>query len=311
MKFSRALLHSAALAAVLALSGCSLIERAGVGILAKRAKLPDNRIERNISYDQAGGFERSLDLFLSGEPNAPVLVFVHGGGWDSGDKDLRAGRLDVYGNIGRFYASRGITTAVINYRLQPKAAWRTQAEDVAHATAWVRDHIAERGGDPGRIVLMGHSAGAHLASLVALNQGLQEAAGLAPCDIDGLVAVAGAALDLLDEKTYDTEDPRYYEQRFGPRANREEWAAASPLTHADETDPAVLVLCGSGESPGLRRQSERFHQTLSGLGVQSQLLTVPGQNHQRIVLAASHPKSVATAAIVQFVQTATCRNAVP
>lgn len=290
-------------AAVAALPACGVAERVGVGLLADRAKLPPAQIIRNLSYDASGGFERSLDLYLPTTHNAPVLIFVHGGGWDTGDKDLRAGNLDVYGNIGRFYATRGIATAVINYRLQPKAKWREQAEDVAHAVAWVRENIAQHGGDPQRIFLMGHSAGAQLASLVALNQGLQTAAGIPAGTIKGLIAASGAALDLLDEQTYITEDPRYYEKRFGPRTDRAEWAAASPITHADETDPPVLVMCATGESPGLQRQAQKFFETLQGIGIKTRLVKIKGESHARMVLVLSHPKKAAVPAILHFIET--------
>jgi acetyl esterase/lipase len=289
-------------AALSVLPACGVIERAGVGLMADRAKLPAAQIQRNIPYEPDAGFERSLDLYLPKEQNAPVLIFVHGGGWNTGDKDLRAGNLDVYGNIGRFYATQGIVTAVINYRLQPKAKWREQAEDVAYSVAWVREHIAQHGGDPGRIFIMGHSAGAQLAAHVALNQGLQTAAGIPGGTIKGLISASGAGLDLLDEQTYKTEDPNYYEKRFGPRSNRVEWASASPITSADENDPPTLVMYASGESKGLQRQAQKFAETLQGIGVKTRLLKISGESHSRMVLVLSHPKKAAVPAILQFIR---------
>lgn len=284
------------------LPSCGLYEHIGVSLVAKRARLNATQIQRNLAYDPAGGFERSLDLYLTTLPNPPVLVFVHGGGWNEGDKDLRVGGLDVYGNIGRFYASEGIDTAVINYRLQPKVTWREQVDDVAEAVAWVRAHIAERGGDPDRIFVMGHSAGAQLAAHVALNQGVQEKAGIPHDAIDGLIVADGAALDLLDEPTYQTEDPHYYEKRFGPRTDRAEWAAASPVTSADDADPPTLVIYCTGESRGLQRQAQKFAGTLQGIGVKTTLMAIPGESHERMVLVLSHPKKAAAPAIVRFIR---------
>ena len=77
-----------------------------------------------------------------------MIVFVHGGNWDSGSKDFRAGGADVYANIGRFYASRGIAVAVINYRLQPQARWTGQVDDVRMAVNWVRANIARAAAAP-------------------------------------------------------------------------------------------------------------------------------------------------------------------
>src|SRR5690606_35188130 len=84
-----------------------------------------------------------LDLFFPAGSGWPVMVFVHGGGWSSGDKDLRVGGRDVYRNIGRFYAARGIGVAVINYRLLPGVHWRTQLRDVAHAALYTRTRAGE------------------------------------------------------------------------------------------------------------------------------------------------------------------------
>jgi len=300
MKIIRPLL---VLASIVVLPACGAVERLGVRVLGARATLPPSQIQRNIPYQSGSGFERSLDLYLPTERNAPVLIFVHGGGWDTGDKDLRAGSLDVYGNIGRYYATLGVVTAVINYRLQPKSTWREQAEDVAFSVAWVRENIAQHGGDPKRIFIMGHSAGAHLAAHAALNQGLQATAGVPAGTITGLIAVSGAALDLLDEPTYKTEDPRYYEKRFGPQSNRVEWAAASPITHADETDPPVLVMAATGESKGLQRQAQKFFETLQGIGVKSHFLKIKGESHARMVLVLSHPKKAAAPAVLRFIET--------
>ena len=283
-------------------SACGVVERLGVNVLAKRAVLPDAQVQRNVSY----GVGRALDVYRATTPNAPVLVFVYGGGWNTGSKDLRVGGLDVYGNIGRFYASQGVTTVVINYRLQPAVRWREQAADVAAAVKWTKQNIATFGGNPERIFLMGHSAGAHLASMVSLNQGIQTTAGIGRCDIDGVVSVSGAGLDLDDQETYRTEDPGYYEQRFGPRTDRAEWTAASPATHADAADAAVLILYATGESRGLQRQSRVFKAALDRASVPAQLLAIKGESHTRMVLVLSHPEKAAVPAVLDFLRNTRC-----
>ena len=286
----------------MSLPACGVVERLGVSVLAERAGLSDAQVQRDISYHVDGGADRSLDLFVSNTPNAPVLIFVHGGGWDNGRKDLRVGSLDVYGNIGRYYASQGVTTAVINYRLQPKVRWREQAADVAESVIWATKNIARFGGNPQRIFLMGHSAGAHLASMVTLNQALQRSAGIAPCDIDGVISVSGAALDLTSE----SDDLPYYERRFGPRSDRAEWTAASPATHADPADPAALIIYAGGESTGLQRQSQVFKAALDRAGSSAQLLPIEGESHTRMVLVLSHPDKAAVAAVLQFLRDSEC-----
>ena len=210
-----------AVALGLALTGCSLASRVGVQFLYRKAELAGSQIIRDLCYVPAScdGRDHKLDLYLPATRDWPVIVFVHGGNWDSGSKDFRAGGADVYINIGRFYASRGIGVAVINYRLQPRARWPGQVDDVRAAVSWVRSHIVTRGGQPDRLFLMGHSAGTHLASLVALTATpeMRQA-------IRGVIAVSGAALDLADEKTYQLgADRDYYAARFRNGEASGEW----------------------------------------------------------------------------------------
>jgi acetyl esterase/lipase len=109
-----------------------------------------------------------LDVHRASEPSpgAPVLLFAPGGGFVAGDKD-NAG-LPFYRHIGRWAADRGLVAVTMNYRLAPQHQWPAGAEDIADAVAWVRANIAEHGGDPERIVLAGHSAGAaHVAGYLA------------------------------------------------------------------------------------------------------------------------------------------------
>src|SRR6185295_1887655 len=118
-------------------SGYVALRRAGMAVLFKPVSLPENQVRRDIPYrGESSDSKHRLDVFLPEGTGWPVFVFVHGGGLTSGDKGLRVSGAEVYGVIGRFYASRGIGVAVINYRLHPKACWRDQVEDVAHATAW-------------------------------------------------------------------------------------------------------------------------------------------------------------------------------
>jgi acetyl esterase/lipase len=164
----------------------------------------------------------------------------------------------------------------------------------------MRANAVRHGADPERLFVMGHSAGAQLAAHVALNQGLQRKAGLGEGAVDGLIVASGAALDLLDDETYKTEDVRYYERRFGPRDNSA-WAAASPVTHIDEEDPPVLVLYATGESAGLQRQARRFFDQLKGVDLEAQLFPVQGESHERMVLVLSHPDKEAANEILHFV----------
>ena len=123
------------------------------------------KIDRDLAY---GDHERHrLDVHTSGaESGAPVLIFVHGGGFVGGDKHVPG--MPMYDHIGAWAVRNGWVGVTITYRLAPEYTWPSGAQDVAAATAWVRDNITSYGGDPSRIVLAGHSAGCvHVASFLA------------------------------------------------------------------------------------------------------------------------------------------------
>ncbi len=276
-------------------TSCTVVEHAGIALFYEKAPLPDAQVKHDIAYvDHSLLAEQQLDLFLPTGTNWPVFIFVHGGNWDAGDKDLRVGGADVYGNIGRFYAARGVGVAVINYRLQPTVNWRKQVEDVAAATAWVHAHIAEYGGNPNRIFLGGHSAGAQLACHAAL---------LSPSVISGVISVSGAGLDMADQKTYDLGASRaYYAARFGDNTPREIWEReASPIMCITSNAPPFLILYAGGETRALQRQSQRLREVLENEHVYNQLVVVPGQSHARMILTLSRADRTSADALLHFI----------
>ena len=126
---------------------------------------------RNIDYWGDGNYRHKLDILNRRSvlpEGAPVLVYVHGGGWVIGDK--REQGIPLMHEL----VQRGWVCVSINYRLSPRATWPAHVVDCKRAVAWVRDHIAEYGGDPNFIAISGGSAGGHLAALVALTPGRPE-----------------------------------------------------------------------------------------------------------------------------------------
>ena len=292
-------------------TGCAVVEHVGVALLYMKAALPDAQVKYDVPYVEHSLLPKQrLDLFLPKGTNWPVFIFVHGGNWDAGDKGLRVGGADVYGNIGRFYAARGIGVAVINYRLQPTVNWREQVKDVAAATAWIHAHIAEYGGSPHRIFLGGHSAGAQLACHVALDPKPLAEYGLFPAVICGMISVSGAGMDLADQKTYDLGAKQaYYAARFGSKDPREIWQQeASPVTYVTSNAPAFLILYAAGESKALQRQSQRLREVLEKEHVSNRLVVVPGQSHERMVLTLSRPDKTSADAILGFIYETAQKN---
>jgi acetyl esterase/lipase len=276
-----------------------------MAILYRRADLPAAQVHLDIPYEADSiSPETRLDLFAPAGTNWPILIFVHGGGWDGGDKSLKVAGDDVYGNLGRFYAEHGIGVAVINYRLLPHVQWQDQIFDVAHATAWVYHHIGEYGRDPRRLFLSGHSAGAQLVDRIAVDPTPLAAAGISSPIVRGVISVSGAGLDIQDQETYKLgASPKYYAERFGTGANPGDWQKkASPTTYIHPGAPPFLIMFAGGEKKPLVRQSELFSHDLTRAGISNKTVIVPGQSHARIVLTLSRPDKTAGPAILNFIE---------
>jgi acetyl esterase/lipase len=283
------------------------VRRAGVAFLYKPAPLGDCQIVPDINYcSDCNGEKHRLDLYLPPGRDWPILIFVHGGALISGDKCLRVCGADVYGNIGRFYASRGIGVALINYRLQPKVTWREQVDDVARATSWIYTHAQNHGADCSRLFIGGHSAGAQLAARVALDANALGQHGLSPAILKGVIAVSGAAFDLTDTQTYELgRNLHLYESRFRCGDPTDNWKVeASPMSFVTPSAPPFLIMYCKGETRALQRQSELFYAALRRNQIQTELVVMPGENHCRIVLALSRADKMAAPAILNFIQNA-------
>lgn len=235
-----------------------------------RDKLQELRAERqaphaNVQRDLAYGSDKQqrLDLYLpTNAQQAPVLVMVHGGAWRIGDKGADA----VVDNKVKRWLPRGFIFVSINYRLLPAAAPQQQADDVAHALAFVQQHASGWGGDPRKVILMGHSAGAHLVSLLAARP--QHAYDLGAAPWLGTVALDSAAMDV--EQIMQRSHARFYDQAFGKSPAY--WAATSPLRQLDKTATPLLAVCSSQRSDSCPA-ARKFVTAASRLGVNAQLLS--------------------------------------
>ena len=295
-------------AAALLAASCALYYRAGIGLLYRKADLPEAQIRRAIPYAGSGSTAaQRLNLFLPAGTGWPLVVFVHGGSWDEGSRDLAVGGAYIYNNIGRYLASQGIGAAVAGYRLLPDVTWQAQAADVAAAVQWAGAHAPEYGARAGCVFVMGHSAGAQLAVRAALDPAARGAGGAPMPAICGVIGVSGAGYDLADQRTYDLgNDPRFYEKRFG---GTPDWQrVASPIRFVPAEGgarlPPFLLLYAGGETKPLQRQSQLLHETLRKAGAKSTLVVVLGESHTRIVLTLSRDDKSAGPAIVTFVRQA-------
>lgn len=144
----------------------------------------------NIPYATAAHERQVLDIYAAGDARGqPVVVWIHGGGWVTGDKS----QVQVKP---KFFVERGFVFVSTNYRLLPHVPMETIVQDVAQAVGWVHQHIQEHGGDPTRILVMGHSAGAQLAALICTDQRYLQAHQVPQAVIRGCVPVDGDTYDI-------------------------------------------------------------------------------------------------------------------
>jgi acetyl esterase/lipase len=235
---------------------------------------------RDLSYDlgspPAVPAWNRLDVYSPAgarRGSRPVVVWVHGGGWQEGDK-----REDI-ARKARLFTRADFVLASVNYRLSgvaPPAGpfdpgrvrFPDHPRDVAEAVGWLRRHVARYGGDPGRIVLVGHSSGAHLAALVGTDPRYLRARGVPRRTLRGVVTLDAAALDvtrLADPRT--NEGARGIWSVFGTPeedAATGAWAAASPLRHADRGDPPFLQVVSNGSPRANAREARRMAGRVGG-----------------------------------------------
>lgn len=203
------------------------------------------RVERDLAYGPAPA--QRLDVYVpQGARGAPIILMVHGGAWMLGDK----GNAGVVANKVRYWLPRGYIVASINYRMDPQPNPLDQAEDVGRALAFMQSRAASWGGDGLRIVLMGHSSGAHLAALLSASASIATRSGAKPWL--GTVALDSAALDLVE--IMSSRHFRFYDRVFGSDTAR--WKDMSPLHQLAGPSAPMLLVCSSrrGDScPAARR----------------------------------------------------------
>jgi len=241
--------------AAIALIGASLADarprlRDRIGGRATSEQIPQPPGKQTLAY--GADALQNLDYWpaQSGNKRAPLIVFVHGGGWKRGSKDNAAGNYKAphYTGLGYAYAS-------INYRLVPDNTVEDEAADVAAAVRYLIDNAARLGFDPGRIVIMGHSAGAHLVSLVGTDEQYLRGAGLSFASIDGVIPIDGAAYDVPQQIAdggnfmHDT-----YLQAFGEDPVRQR--ALSPTFQAMTPNAPSFLLVHVERKDGVAQNKE-------------------------------------------------------
>jgi acetyl esterase/lipase len=221
----------------------------------------------SIAY--AARARQTLDVCRPiGAASAPVVVFFYGGGW-------RSGRKGLYRYVAKALARRGYVAVVPDYRIYPEVRYPEFIEDAALAVRWVKDNIGRFGGDPATVFLQGHSAGAHIAAMLAIDGRWLQQVELSPHrDIAGLIGLAGPYdyLPLRDETL---------KVIFGG-ADRQE---TQPIFHVSPGAPPALLLTGSNDRLVEPGNATRLAVRLRAAGNQATVRIYPGVGHYLIVAA--------------------------
>ncbi|HWX84829.1 MAG TPA: alpha/beta hydrolase [Xanthobacteraceae bacterium] len=231
-------------------------------------RVPARRIACTTSIPYAQGARHTLDVCRPGSAAAaPVVVFFYGGGWRSGNKAL-------YRYVAKALARRGYVAVLPDYRVYPPARYPDFLDDGAQAVRWVKDNAQKFGGDPQKIFLMGHSAGAHIAAMLAVDPTWLHQVGLEPGgDIAGLIGVSGPYdfLPLKDE---------VLKIIFG--GNRPQ---TQPITHVTPGAPPALLLTGGKDNVVGAGNSTRFAERLRAAGNEATAVVYPRIGHYLIIAA--------------------------
>jgi acetyl esterase/lipase len=229
-----------------------------------------HRVVTSAAYGQ--GPRRTLDLYAPAEKNAPVIVFFYGGSWSGGKKSDYSFAADAL-------ASCGFMVAVPDYRLVPAVRYPAFLQDGAAAIAWVRANAARHGGDPDRIVLAGHSAGAYIAVMLALDRDYLAKANVPDTAIKGAGGISGP----YDFYPFDVKASI---DAFGQAPDPQ---ATQPITYARADAPPLLLVYGDKDTTVKPRNTLALAAKLGALGASVEAKAYPGLDHVTPMLAMSVP----------------------
>lgn len=288
----------------------------------------------DVRYNSGWNTRHKLDIFapanLKSSEKRPVVLFVHGGTWMIGDKNF----FGIYREVGRCLARNGMVGVLINYRLSPLVKHPEHVRDVARAFAWVRSNIRGHGGDPNNLFLAGHSAGAHLVSLLATDEEYLKDPKLELEERDrkalkGVVSISGVyripppteframAKRMVELWVGEPENSRFasvavpalmtisgpvnpFNIVFGKSS--EVQSKASPINHVRSGLPPFLMINAEAEVPGLHRMADDFCEALKKHHVPVEHHEIEGTTHRTIVKKLHYTDERAARLIMAFVK---------
>jgi acetyl esterase/lipase len=251
------------------LSACTTLMLAAANVPALFA-----HVKRTANIGYGPGARARLDVYQPSRPSAhalPVIIFWHGGGWIDGNKDF-------YRFAGAALAQLGYVTILPDYRVYPEVRFPAFLDDAARAVTWVQQHAAQYGGDPHRIVLMGHSAGAHMAAMLALNSTYLQRAGANTHDIIGLIGLSGPYRLAPNTPVLN--------EIFSAPYTAKDWQVIGYVT---SSAPPALLVHGGGDTLVWPSNTIDLAAALSAQGVHVETRIYPGRSHADTVAALSVP----------------------
>lgn len=260
-------------------------------------------VEKNIPYAESGSERETLDIYApAGAKNLPVVFWIHGGGWQQGDKSQVALKPQVFMDKGFVFVST-------NYRLLPNVDMGTLIRDVARSLHWVHDHIAERGGDPNRVFVMGHSAGAQLAAILCTDDSYLKAEGLSLAMIKGCVPVDGDTYDVpaiietakTRRRLHGQPEPKvgHWEKFGSDPAKHRDFSAVYHIS-SDKGIPPFLILHVAAH-PDTSAQAFRLGKVLADAGVPVKVFGAKDTDHSKLNDNLGKPDDPATKELFAFV----------
>ncbi len=261
-------LHLRTLAVALAALISSGCERALFGVINRNTPPPDTTVVF------APATNLSLDVYRpqgNARQPAPVVVFFYGGSWQRGSRDQ-------YQFVGRRLAQNGVLAIVADYRTYPRAGFPAFMDDAAQAVAWAKTNAAQYGGDPQRVFIAGHSAGAQIAALLGTDKRYLGKVGVPENEIAGVIGLSGP---------YDFVINGQYEKVFGPPS---QYPLAQAINFVDGDEPPFLLIHGGADRVVEARDSVQMDEKLKARGRQSRLLLLPEAGHFTPVAALYDPQ---------------------
>ena len=277
-----------------------------LAVLAVAAGARAQDVKRDIPYADPPQERQVLDVYSPpGAKNLPVVFWIHGGGWQTGDKK------DVQLKPQAF-TEKGFVFVSTNYRLLPNVDMGTIIRDVAKSLGWVHKHIAEYGGDPNRLLVMGHSAGAQLAALICIDDRYLKAEGVPLSAVKGCVPVDGDTFDVpaiievaeTRWRTHGLPASKFgHREKFGnDPAKHKDFSAVTHVAKGKGIPP-FFVLHVAGH-PDTTAQAQRLGNALREAGVPVTVFAARESTHNKVNADLGRPDDPATKALFEFLGTA-------